>query len=96
MHCIEARRTAFVGVRRLGGGRKMQVDHVLIGQTFGPFRVLDLLGKGGMGEVYRAHDTALDRDVALKTLPPHLTHDPDRLARLKREARLLAAPSPVT
>ena len=48
-------------------------------------------GAGGMGEVYRARDTTLDRDVALKVLPQAFTGDPDRLARFEREARVLAS-----
>ena len=51
------------------------------GQTIGPFRVLDKLGEGGMGEVYRARDTRLQRDVALKLLPSSVSNDPERLAR---------------
>src|SRR5262249_53153326 len=50
-----------------------------------------LLGAGGMGEVYRARDTRLDRDVALKVLPDSFVHDTDRLARFQREAKVLAA-----
>ena len=50
-----------------------------------------LLGAGGMGEVYRAHDPELGRDVAIKVLPREFTSDPDRLARFEREARMLAA-----
>ncbi len=58
---------------------------------FGPYQVISLLGKGGMGEVYRAHDSKLSRDVAIKTLSPEVANDPDRLARFRREARTLAA-----
>ena len=62
----------------------------MIGTTISHFRILDLLGKGGMGEVYRAEDTTLNRQVAIKVLPELLAHDPERLARFEREARLLA------
>ena len=50
------------------------------GTTLGPYAVTAKIGEGGMGEVYRARDTKLDRDVALKVLPPAFTDDPDRLA----------------
>ena len=63
----------------------------LVGQRLGVFEVQSLLGAGGMGEVYRARDTKLGRDVAIKVLPSVVANDPDRLARLAREARLLAA-----
>jgi Tol biopolymer transport system component/aminoglycoside phosphotransferase (APT) family kinase protein len=63
----------------------------LIGARIGVFRIDAILGAGGMGEVYRAHDTALGRDVALKVLPPRFASDADRLGRFKREARTLAA-----
>jgi serine/threonine-protein kinase len=61
------------------------------GRRLGPFEVGQLLGAGGMGEVYRARDAQLQRDVALKILPLALAIDPDRLARFKREAQLLAS-----
>ncbi len=57
----------------------------------GPYSVQRELGRGGMGVVYLARDTKLDRDVAIKALPAHLAHDPDRLARFQREAKLLAS-----
>jgi serine/threonine protein kinase/Tol biopolymer transport system component len=57
----------------------------------GSYRIVSLLGQGGMGAVYRAHDHKLSRDVAIKTLPPSLVGDHERLARLHREARMLAA-----
>ena len=60
------------------------------GARLGVYEVVAPLGAGGMGEVYRAHDTRLGRDVAIKLLPASLAADPDRLARLEREARLLA------
>ena len=56
------------------------------GTTLGPYRVTAKIGEGGMGEVYQARDTKLDRDVALKVLPEAFTSDPDRLARFEREA----------
>jgi Tol biopolymer transport system component len=61
------------------------------GTRLGPYEILSALGAGGMGEVYRARDTSLGRDVALKVLPGALAHDPDRLVRFEREARLLAS-----
>jgi len=60
------------------------------GTRLGPYEVIAKLGEGGMGEVFRARDTKLDRDVALKVLPAAFTEDPDRLARFEREAKLLA------
>ncbi len=63
----------------------------MIGQTLGPYRILDKLGEGGMGEVYRARDTTLDRDVAIKILPPLFASDGERLARFDREAKVLAS-----
>jgi len=61
------------------------------GTQLGSYAIVGLLGAGGMGEVYRARDTRLGRDVALKTLPDSVTQDPDRLARFRREAQVLAA-----
>ena len=61
------------------------------GHTLGAYQLQALLGAGGMGEVYRARDTKLGRDVAIKILPRAVTSDPDRLARFEREARMLAA-----
>src|SRR5436190_2091983 len=57
----------------------------------GPYDIVSLLGAGGMGEVYRARDTKLNRDVALKVLPDSFANDPDRLARFQREAQVLAS-----
>lgn len=59
--------------------------------AIGPFRIERELGRGGMGEVYLAHDTRLERQVAVKALPAHLLQDPDRLARFQREAKVLAS-----
>ncbi len=61
------------------------------GTTLGPYSVTAKIGEGGMDEVYRARDTKLDRDVALKVLPQAFTDDPDRLARFEREAKVLAS-----
>ena len=61
------------------------------GNQFGPYEVLSALGAGGMGEVYRARDMKLNRDVALKILPEAFALDSDRLARFKREAHVLAS-----
>jgi eukaryotic-like serine/threonine-protein kinase len=63
----------------------------VVGTQLGPYRVESLLGVGGMGEVYRATDTALDRHVAIKILPTDLSADPERLARFRREAKILAS-----
>lgn len=60
-------------------------------QKIGPYEILDKLGAGGMGEVYRAHDPRLNRDVAVKILPPEFSTDPARKARFEQEARAVAA-----
>src|SRR5215469_14444836 len=61
------------------------------GEKLGPYEIVAPIGAGGMGEVYRAHDTKLARDVAIKVLPTALADDPERLARFEREAKVLAA-----
>ena len=61
------------------------------GMRLGPYQVVSSIGAGGMGEVYRARDTRLDRDVAIKVLPESFAHDADRVARFVREAKTLAA-----
>jgi serine/threonine-protein kinase len=64
---------------------------VQTGTRLGSYEIIAALGSGGMGEVYRARDTRLERHVAIKVLPAEVVHDPDRLARFEREARVLAA-----
>ena len=61
------------------------------GTRVGHYTIGPHIGSGGMGEVYQARDTRLDRDVAIKILPEALARDPERLARLEREAKLLAS-----
>ena len=61
------------------------------GTRLGPYEILAPIGAGGMGEVYRAHDSKLKRDVALKVLPAAFANDPARLARFTREAQVLAS-----
>jgi serine/threonine protein kinase len=61
------------------------------GTRLGSYEVLAQIGAGGMGEVYQAHDTKLGRDVAIKVLPEAFAHDPERLSRFQREAKMLAA-----
>jgi eukaryotic-like serine/threonine-protein kinase len=64
---------------------------VIPGERLGPYEIVALIGAGGMGEVYRAHDTRLNRDVALKVLPEIFARDTERMARFEREAKLLAS-----
>ena len=63
----------------------------LVGRSIGPYQVLEHIGSGGMGDVYRARDTKLNRDVAVKVLPPNLALDGEWLARFRREAQILAS-----
>src|SRR6202795_5244051 len=64
---------------------------IAAGTRLGTYEVASLIGAGGMGEVYEAHDSRLGRDVAIKVLPEQFARDPERLARFQREAKLLAA-----
>src|ERR1700682_5392363 len=86
-HRLPSRRPARAAAR-LSAGHAMALS---AGRTVGPYEILGPLGVGGMGEVYRARDTRLARDVAIKALPETFAHDPDRIARLQREAQVLAA-----
>jgi serine/threonine protein kinase len=62
-----------------------------VGDKLGPYEILAAIGAGGMGEVYRARDSKLKRDVALKVLPAAFASDPERLARFQREAEVLVS-----
>ena len=72
-------------------GRDENASSRLVGAALGPFRILSLIGAGGMGEVWLAEDTRLGRQVALKMLPEDMASDPDRMARFEREAKVLAS-----
>src|SRR5512136_3210406 len=63
----------------------------MIGKTVSHYRIIEKLGTGGMGEVYRAEDTNLHRFVAIKVLPDEFAHDAERLARFQREAEVLSS-----
>ncbi len=63
----------------------------VLGKTLSHYKILEKIGQGGMGEVYRAQDTTLDREVAIKVLPEQFIQDPQRLARFERDAKLLAS-----
>jgi len=63
----------------------------MIGKTLGPYTLTEALGAGGMGEVYKAHDDRLDREVAIKVLPPGMAGDAGAMARFEAEAKAIAA-----
>ncbi|MHC4914506.1 MAG: serine/threonine-protein kinase, partial [Planctomycetota bacterium] len=72
------------------GKSRKRTRRGLTGRKIGPYLVTDEIGRGGMGVVYRAHDSALDRAVAIKVLPGHLGHDEEFMKRFVREARAAA------
>jgi serine/threonine protein kinase len=88
----QSKASAFLGSPALEVAAERMVRRSALGegQQIGPYQIQGLLGAGGMGEVYRARDTKLGRDVAIKIPPRLFTSDPDRLGRFEREARLLA------
>jgi serine/threonine protein kinase len=69
--------------------KPLRLHRLAPGVSLGPYLLTDLIGEGGMGQVYRAQDTRLGREVAIKVLPPELAHDSDRRARMEREARAM-------
>src|ERR1051326_5229195 len=69
----------------------VKMPGIAVGGTVGSYEICSLIGKGGMGEVYQATDSRLGRNVAIKVLPQAYADDQDRIARLQREARLLAS-----
>ena len=91
---VDARAGSFLDESALDVASRLDAEDLtasLAGRNLGPYEVLSLLGAGGMGQVYRARDTRLDRDVAIKVLPEHLAHSPEAVARFKSEARAVAA-----
>ena len=91
---VSAEENAGSFLHEAGGSNPTATMHAagsLVGRQFGHYRILSPLGVGGMGEVYRAHDTTLSRDVALKTLPHEFARDDERVSRFRREARTLAS-----
>jgi serine/threonine protein kinase/Tol biopolymer transport system component len=90
---VNATATSFAGQSAIEGlaVARIDVSPYVSGQQIGHYRIEGVLGAGGMGIVYRGRDTKLNRDVALKILPDAFANDPDRLARFKREAHVLAS-----
>ena len=84
-------RPLFASASLLEQSPSFGVTPLAAGARLGPYEIIGALGAGGMGEVYRAHDSRLSRDVAIKTLPPAFADNPDRLSRFRREARMLAS-----
>jgi serine/threonine protein kinase len=83
---------SFLQTPAMGYSRVWQTTATtFLGRQFGPYQIISAIGAGGMGEVYRAHDSKLGRDVAVKMLPPEFAGNPERLARFRREARTLAS-----
>jgi len=87
--CVRVRLLARLGHEVLMNAHSARLS--LVGRTLAHYRINHAIGAGGMGEVYRATDMKLGRDVALKILPPDVASDPERLARFQREARTVAA-----
>jgi Tol biopolymer transport system component len=81
----------FLSASSLESGSPLGVTQVAARGRLGPYEIIAALGAGGMGEVYRAHDSRLSRDVAIKMLPPAFSDNPDRLTRFRQEARMLAS-----
>ena len=79
------------GPRHSSASFMKEQESGMIGKTLSNFKITAKLGEGGMGEVYRAEDSKLDREVAIKVLPAAFTQDPERLARFEREAKILAS-----
>src|SRR5215469_7399571 len=87
--CFRVRLLTWFGYEELMSGHSGSLS--LVGRTLAHYRINTAIGAGGMGEVYRATDAKLGREVALKVLPPDMARDSERLARFQREARALAA-----
>jgi serine/threonine protein kinase len=89
-HYGEAQSQRYVSSYRGAVPTDERSRHAMIGTKLGPYEITAKLGEGGMGEVYRARDTKLERDVAIKVLPAGFVEDHERLQRFEREAKLLA------